>query len=782
MAAARPMRTIGDSSRDETAPTCDSSVPTYFSSGMYCIGCYCNYLHGLANPDIHDSPRRDRFSSRSTSESRGNGSHRALHIHDCGLPENQAADESASDYEETPIYQNHWRQIRDIRHSRRRKLWRQLQNSADRNPEIRSSTHSSSIQESQSQFSTPYDSSIGGEHEQSRNVSSRIGREAKQSRKASSSIGGEVVQSRKASSSIGGEFEQPRQVTSSIDGESVQSRQLSIRSSRNSLISYESPIDRASHARTAQSVEPVFVRNTRSLESRSSREIDDTPPVNNNRSSAGTAFRRASDNAQVDPHISSRGSKGTGHPRAQGRRDRVVGAGVWSGSEQSNRYHESHSRQSNRIHSGSYDRRKRETMTNSIPLRERFDKPISFGRKSNYEIQKTTFPWEEYWKSNAPTGWMPPFPSGNSVRSWVEEVAYEAANNCGGDENVQRWVLEVIDTDHDGYNLRLPSDSSWRALDINIADEIKSLVNKAGDKYQTVRGNLTLQKRKAMRERRILGGRELMVAVINSYGPFEKRNCINDLMQMKPPNVKSLEQFYIDWKDTLIDINERDHAHEIKAILEQKLDESQLFDHELRTIDLWDLPDDEVYRTYVKMIEKRIIKESRKTNDIKRKNTAKIASEQHNPISGDDDRRERRTQPRREDLPPVRENTQKYEEQFDDVPQHPPVANKIANEREYIDPLTRFLSSGKGKGKSKGQRYNDFENPILKSPLLGTYIPPNRGRLDDELLRLSHKFGSCRDFAAGKCHRMNCRFPHLTREEMRSKERQTIQDNANADE
>ena len=406
-------------------------------------------------------------------------------------------------------------------------------------------------------------------------------------------------------------------------------------------------------------------------------------------------------------------------------------------------------------------------MTNSIPLRERFDKPISFGRKSNYEIQKTTFPWEEYWKSNAPTGWMPPFPSGNSVRSWVEEVAYEAANNCGGDENVQRWVLEVIDTDHNGYNLRLPSDSSWRALDINIADEIKSLVNKAGDKYQTVRGNLTLQKRKAMRERRILGGRELMVAVINSYGPFEKRNCINDLMQMKPPNVKSLEQFYIDWKDTLIDINERDHAHEIKAILEQKLDESQLFDHELRTIDLWDLPDDEVYRIYVKMIEKRIIKESRKTNDIKRKNTAKIASEQHNPISGDDDRRERRTQPRREDLPPVRENTQKYEEQFEDVPQYPPVPR---------------YSKGKGKGKSKGKVYESPENPFLINPVLGTYRPPNRGGLDDELLLLCDRFRSCYDYANGDCRKYNCRFHHMTRDEMKSKSQPTAQNVQNASE
>ena len=408
-------------------------------------------------------------------------------------------------------------------------------------------------------------------------------------------------------------------------------------------------------------------------------------------------------------------------------------------------------------------------------------RPITFARSESQRGYEYKISWGENSNRDV-TGWMPPLPTGSSVKSWVEEVAYEAASMCGGDENVQRWILDIIDIDHDGYDLRLPVEPSWRALDINIANEIKALINKASEKHQTVRGNITLLKRRAMREKRLLGGREIMVAVMNSYGPLEKRNSINDLMQLKAPSIKTLEHFYIEWKDILIDIEEIDNVHEIKPILEQKLDESQLFDHELRTIDLWDLPDNEVYRTYISMIEKRIVKENKKSHDNKRKTTAKSATEQHNPPFGDDDRKERRTQPRREDLPPVRENIQKYEEQFEDVPQYPPVADKTANEREYIDPLTRFLSSGKGKGKSKGQRYNDFENPILKSPLLGTYIPPNRGRLDDELLRLSHKFGSCRDFVAGKCHRMNCRFPHLTREEMRSKERQTIQDNANADE
>ena len=93
----------------------------------------------------------------------------------------------------------------------------------------------------------------------------------------------------------------------------------------------------------------------------------------------------------------------------------------------------------------------------------------------------------------------------------------------------------------------------------------------------------------------------------------------------------------------------------------------------------------------------------------KRKTTAKTATEQHNTPVGDDDRKERKTQPiRRENFPPVRENQDNYDEQFE-------VAARPTQFREPNDPLSRFFSKGQGKGKSKGQRYSAFENPILKS-------------------------------------------------------------------
>ena len=485
------------------------------------------------------------------------------------------------------------------------------------------------------------------------------------------------------------------------------------------------------------------------------------------RSDVGAVKRNDHFQERTKPSYVSRESRGNGSPKVQGERVIVPGAGVWSEAEQNSRNRTVYSRQSETVPSRTNRQYYRQEDRTPVPHTEPIDRPKMFGNDSLHSRDNSRINWGEFWKYNAPSGWMPPFPTGNSVRSWIEEVAYEAAVKCGGDENVQKWVLEIMDIDSDGYNLSLPQEDSWRALDINIADEIKSIMNNAGDKYQTIRGNITLLKRRAMRERRILGGREIMTAVVKSYGTVEKRNSMNDLMLLKTPTIKTLEQFYIDWKDILIDVDERDQMHEIKVILEQKLDESTIFEHELRTIDLWDLPDDETYRTYTNMIEKRILKENKKMNEGKKKNTTKNASEQHNPISGDDDRRERRTQPRREDLPPVRENTQKYEEQFEDVPQYPPVPR---------------YSKGKGKGKSKGKVYESPENPISINPVLGTYRPPNRGGLDDELLLLCDRFRSCYDYANGDCRKYNCRFHHMTRDEMKNKSQPTAQNVQNASE
>ena len=138
------------------------------------------------------------------------------------------------------------------------------------------------------------------------------------------------------------------------------------------------------------------------------------------------------------------------------------------------------------------------------------------------------------------------------------------------------------------------------------------------------------------------------------------------------------------------------------------------------------------------------------------------------------ERSARRSQQDVKNVPPVRENQDDYDEQFE-------VAERPIQFREPNDPLSRFFGKGRGKGKNKGQRFSAFENPILKSPIISPHITPNRERLDDDLLNLSNQFGSCRDFLNGNCFRINCRFPHLTREELRSKQQQLTQDSADAE-
>ena len=540
--------------------------------------------------------------------------------------------------------------------------------------------------------------------------------------------------------------------------ESGKPRICLLRSSTTPRTRNEMPLDRRVHSRVFPEMPNI---NHKSLEARLERleTALGTPPLYcSKRSDASDVSSPRTRTAGVDTQPSSQKSGGTDRPRVRVNRDWFAGDGAWPETEQRNRDRMSNSK-SNQPAEGASANSRESAGYRAATLLDPVNRPVTVARHCEYEIS-----WGKDQNRNVITGWMPPLPTCSSVKSWVEEIAYEAACLCGGDENVQSWILDVIDIDHDGYDLRLPVEPSWRALDIGIADEIKMLVNKAGDKYQTVRGNITLLKRRAMRERRLLGGREMMVTVINSYGPLEKRNSINDLMQLKAPSIKTLEQFYIDWKDIMVDIDERDHVHEIKPILEQKLDESQLFDHELRTIDLWEIPDSDTYRTYIGLIKKRILKESRRVNENKRKTTVKTATEQHNAPAGDDDRKERKTQPtRRENLPPVRENQDDYDEQFE-------VAERPIQFREPNDPLSRFFGKGRGKGKNKGQRFSAFENPILKSPIISPHITPNRERLDDDLLNLSNQFGSCRDFLNGNCFRINCRFPHLTREELRSKQ------------
>ena len=370
------------------------------------------------------------------------------------------------------------------------------------------------------------------------------------------------------------------------------------------------------------------------------------------------------------------------------------------------------------------------------------ERPIPFGRTNSYVPCVCSQVYGNGRKSNVPTGWLPDLPQGNGIRAWVEEVAYEASNNCDGEESVQQWVLDTFEKNPNCGSLKLPKQESWRALDLNIADEIKKMLNKAGDKFNNIKNNIALLKRKAMREKRVLGGREIIVCILSSYGQIDKKYNVNDLNNIKVPNVKSLETFYTEWKEILLDIDEEENMKELKVILENKLEESRLFEYEIRTIDLWNLPDDEVYRKYIEVIEKRIQKESKRMNDNKKKILSKNVTE--NTIHEQNENKIERRPP----TPNINADI------------NPPRPPYDISAQKHIPVLV------KGKGKGAGKSYNIDEINQNRTAILSKYAPPNRGGIQDDIMKLCMTTNACYQYATAKCNRYDCRFNHYDKDKM----------------
>ena len=379
---------------------------------------------------------------------------------------------------------------------------------------------------------------------------------------------------------------------------------------------------------------------------------------------------------------------------------------------------------------------------NSPLLSNETERPIPFGRANSYVPCVCSQAYGKGWKSNVPTGWLPNLPQGNGIRAWVEEIAYEASNKCDGEETVQQWVLDTFEKNPNCGSLKLPKQESWRALDLNIADEINKMLNKAGDKFNNIKNNIALLKRKAMREKRVLGVREIIVCILSSYGQIDRKYNINDLNNIKTPNVKNLEGFYTEWKEILLDIDEEENTSELKVILENKLEESRLFEYEIRTIDLWNLPDNEVYRKYIEVLEKRIQKESKKINDNKKRITSKNMNEST-------------IQEQIETKIEKRTLTQQNDEITN--PPRPPYS---ITARKHIPVLV------KGKGKGTGKSYNIDEINQNRETILSKYVPPNRGGIQDEIMKLCMTTNACYQYATAKCNRHDCRFNHYDKEKM----------------
>ena len=89
---------------------------------------------------------------------------------------------------------------------------------------------------------------------------------------------------------------------------------------------------------------------------------------------------------------------------------------------------------------------------------------------------------------------------------------------------------------------------------------------------------------------------------------------------------------------------------DLKATLEQKMEESGLFSHETRMIDIWDLDDEEKYCKFIAVIENRIKKERRRQIETQGRDAIFRQNDRYFS-SGGYDQRERRFQPPHQERP-----------------------------------------------------------------------------------------------------------------------------------
>lgn len=332
------------------------------------------------------------------------------------------------------------------------------------------------------------------------------------------------------------------------------------------------------------------------------------------------------------------------------------------------------------------------------------------------------------------TDWMPSITPGRTAE-WIEDIAYELAYICNGDRRVLRWILDLKSDNPNRPSTELPNHSKWRSLDLFLAKETKRMVNRLGNQYPTIQCNMALLRKTAIRDERVIGGREMLMCILNTVGKYDEKKGIKDLANIKAPNAKTLGEFYATWQTILIDIDEDTRTTELKAILEQKLDESKLFEYELRALDVWDISDEEMYSKYNDIIEKRIKRETQKT--------AYRTSE------------DKTTRTKKEE-------TSETETKVN-VPTQPKTSEEtIANSRPE-DPIMRFLSKGKGKGK--------HANPyVLRTQSSG----PERTspyEQDPMLMETCQKLGACYKFANGNCMKEDCKYNHIPRDELTTKDK-----------
>ena len=95
----------------------------------------------------------------------------------------------------------------------------------------------------------------------------------------------------------------------------------------------------------------------------------------------------------------------------------------------------------------------------------------------------------------------------------------------------------------------------------------------------------------------------MLRCIFECDNPYEASKGINDLALIRTPTASTSVEFYQEWRTTMIEVEGVVREQELKAILEQKMENSGLFNHELKTIDMWDLDDEEMYHRYTTIIE-----------------------------------------------------------------------------------------------------------------------------------------------------------------------------------
>ena len=343
----------------------------------------------------------------------------------------------------------------------------------------------------------------------------------------------------------------------------------------------------------------------------------------------------------------------------------------------------------------------------------------------NYETrQNWTLKDTKYVQSH--TGWLPEV---NTVcpTKWVDDVAYEFARICNGDSKVMRWIRNLRNGLPKDY-LMLSEDPKWRSLDLILAQEIDRSIGRTKLSHQSIKGNLELLRKRALMEERVAGGREMMDCIMRTIGSAKKRSGVNDLVKIETPNARNLERFYIEWRNTEIETDIEGNMEDVVEILEQKMDDSKLFDPELRSISMWPTECSQKYRMLLEVIEKRVQKGNKKENVPKEvePNEKRPARKERDPFSPE------RTN---ESVPYTMEEVQR---------------NNAAIESMFA----------KGKGKGKGGQRMPF-NPV----------GPPREPLDHELMAMCRRHRACYAKAQrGSCNNPDCLYRHMTMDELKQKE------------